>query len=270
MFCRKCGAPLRPEDVFCSKCGTKVIHEDNEAAVQSADPPMPQQDDAPSASIPQASAETQTSLVKDEDKPEPKHIHSSVRIKAASPYRFLACILMFVFSAVIVITEAHTLFTSPLLTGEEEPFIIIFGILAILCAFLTYRGIAYTRFNEKHYNTALQNGEDVTPYQEVNKIALVSPVSGLVKQCSTGYCWGMFWFNCLCPLFRGDLKWAFITFIGTMFLGGISMGLLFPLCGPIFAFFYNKRYIRTQLEKGFVPADGIAKRWLADKGIINI
>ena len=163
MFCRKCGAPLRPEDVFCSKCGTKVIHEDNEAAVQSADPPMPPQDDAPSESIPQASAETQPSLAKDEDKPEPKHIHSSVRIKAASPYRFLACILMFVFSAVVVITEAHTLFTSPLLTGEEEPFIIIFGIIAILCAFLTYRGIAYTKFNEKHYNMALQTGEDVTP-----------------------------------------------------------------------------------------------------------
>lgn len=270
MFCRKCGAPLRPDDVYCSKCGAKVIHENHEAASQPADTSALQQDGEQAQSA-QDAAKAQPPLAQNEAKPyHAKNIHSSVRVKAASPYRFLACILIFVFSAVVVITEAHTLYTSPLLTGEEEPLIIIFGIIAVICAALTCRGIAYTKSNEKHYNMALQKGEDVTPYQEVDKIALVSPVSGLVKRCSTGYCWGMFWFNCLCPLFRGDLKWAFITFVGTMFLGGVSMGLLLPFCGPIFAFFYNKRYIRTQLEKGFVPADGIAKRWLSDKGIINI
>ena len=250
MFCRKCGAPLRPDDVFCSKCGAEVIRDDETAA---------------------QTAEVQPASNSNEVKAEnPRNVHSSVGVKAASRYQFAACILIFLFSVFVMISEAHTLYTSPLLIGDEKIVIASFGILAAVCAGVIFRGIIYTRFNKRHYQAALKEGRDTRPYQEVRSIVLVLPASGFVKKCSTGYCWGMFWFNCLCPLFRGDLRWFFAAFVGTLFLSSISMGLLLPFCGPLFAFLYNKRYIKTQLEKGFVPADDIAREWLADKGIINI
>ncbi len=271
MFCRKCGAPLRVDDVFCSKCGAKVIREDDQSAAQ----PEQVQPSAAQNEANETNATNEAKDIKDVDVKEvksknPKNLHSSVHVKAASRYQFFACTLIFLFSVFVMISEAHTLYTSPLLIGDEKIVIASFGILAAVCAGVIFRGIIYTRFNQKHYQAALQDGSDVRPYQEVYSIVLTLPASGLVQKCGTGYCWGMFWFNCLCPLFRGDLRWFFAAFVGTIFLSSISMGLMLPLCGPLFAFFYNKRYIRTQLEKGFVSADDIAKEWLVDQGIINI
>jgi len=62
------------------------------------------------------------------------------------------------------------------------------------------------------------------------------------------------------PLLRGDLKWFFIYLI---------VGLLTYNIGAfILSFFYNKIYINSLIEKGYLPADDKSKQLLISKNII--
>lgn len=255
MFCRKCGAEIPNDSEFCSKCGAKI------------NPPQLKDD----LSLPKNDEANHSSLKeKDEAFSDWHDMESSVRVKMASPFRYLVCGFFLLISIISIIAYIHDLFTFPTVNnGDLIVGLLISIVIASICIFFIHRGIKYTKHNEEYYERALENGMDTMPYQEIYKIALRHPVSGLIKRCSVGYSWGMFFFNCWCPLYRGDLKWFAVYFIATLILSAISMGILLLFAGPVFGFFYNKQYIKKQLEKGFVPADDIAKRWLLDHDIIN-
>lgn len=255
MFCRKCGAEIPNDSEFCSKCGAKI------------NPPQLKDD----LSLPKNDEANHSSLKeKDEAFSDWHDMESSVRVKMASPFRYLVCGFFLLISIISIVAYIHDLFTFPTVNnGDLIVGLLISIVIASICIFFIHRGIKYTKHNEEYYERALENGMDTMPYQEIYKIALRHPVSGLIKRCSVGYSWGMFFFNCWCPLYRGDLKWFAVYFIATLILSAISMGILLLFAGPVFSFFYNKQYIKKQLEKGFVPADDIAKRWLLDHDIIN-
>ncbi|HLR35876.1 MAG TPA: hypothetical protein VK071_11200 [Tissierellales bacterium] len=77
--------------------------------------------------------------------------------------------------------------------------------------------------------------------------------SGMVKEVKIGFSWTTFFFGLFVPLIRGDLKWALIM-LGIAFLAGVpTMGIGSIVSNIIFAFIYNKLYIRELLEKGYRP-----------------
>ena len=92
--------------------------------------------------------------------------------------------------------------------------------------------------------------------------------TGLTKECPTGFSWTVFFFGVFVPLMRGDLKWAAILFALAVLVGIPTLGLGSFLVGPIFAFFYNKIYIRGLMSTGFVPADDHSYNWCVVNGLL--
>ena len=76
--------------------------------------------------------------------------------------------------------------------------------------------------------------------------------SGITKCVKMGFSWTTFFFGAFVPLIRGDLKWAVILF----FLGGaagvFTLGIGAIVVALIFAFHYNRLYLKELLEKGYV------------------
>lgn len=83
---------------------------------------------------------------------------------------------------------------------------------------------------------------------------LQSPNAG-VKQVKVGFGWTTFFFGFFVPLFRGDIKWFLIMLLAQM--------LSFGIASIIFAFFYNKFYIKDLLNKGYTPASEV------DRNLVN-
>lgn len=79
--------------------------------------------------------------------------------------------------------------------------------------------------------------------------------SGLTKEVKKGFSWTTFFFGCLVPLIRGDLKWAAIMFLISIILGMFTMGIGSFVVGIVFAFKYNEIYYNDLLLKGFKPAE---------------
>jgi len=81
------------------------------------------------------------------------------------------------------------------------------------------------------------------------EITFKNPNTGAMKNAPVGFSWTTFFFSFFPPLFRGDFKFAVIIFLLQM----ISFGL----AGCVFAFFYNKLYIKELVNSGY-KATGIA------------
>ena len=77
--------------------------------------------------------------------------------------------------------------------------------------------------------------------------------SGIQKKVKMGFSWTVFFFGAFVPWFRGDLKWFAIMFLFSMLAGSASDGIAGLLISIIFAFFYNKMYIKGLLVKGYRP-----------------
>ena len=104
-------------------------------------------------------------------------------------------------------------------------------------------------------------------------IRLKHPQTNVVKECSTGYSWatcffGLFFLAPLVPLVRGDLKWATILILLTLLVSCAMLGLGGLLVGPIFAAFYNKIFITSMVEKGYIGKDTLDNDWLVSNKII--
>lgn len=78
--------------------------------------------------------------------------------------------------------------------------------------------------------------------------------SGLVKEVKKGFSWTLFFFGLFVPLIRGDLKWAVIMFLLQVLVGSFTLGIGALVVNLIFAFIYNKIYIKELLEKGYRPS----------------
>ncbi|MBP2629516.1 MAG: hypothetical protein H6Q70_144 [Firmicutes bacterium] len=99
-------------------------------------------------------------------------------------------------------------------------------------------------------------------------ITLKNKNTGLVKECPTGYSWTTFFFGVFVPLLRGDLKWAAILFFISLLIGIPTLGFGSLLVGPVFAYFYNKIFIKAMIEKRYTYADEDTKSYLISNGII--
>ena len=74
-------------------------------------------------------------------------------------------------------------------------------------------------------------------------IMFENPHTGAIKEAPVGFSWTVFFFGFFPPLFRGDWKWAVITFILAMITFGLS--------SIVFMFIYNKLYIKDLIGSGF-------------------
>jgi hypothetical protein len=93
------------------------------------------------------------------------------------------------------------------------------------------------------------------------KIQLKHKDSGLLKEPKIGFSWTTLFFGLFVPLFRGDIKWAVISFVFSI----VTLGLFWL----IFPFIYNKIYIKSLLKEGFIPANDESRKILLEKGWIK-
>lgn len=77
--------------------------------------------------------------------------------------------------------------------------------------------------------------------------------SGLIKEVKIGFSWTTLFFGLFVPLIRGDLKWALIMFGIALIVGVPTYGIGSFISNLVFAFIYNKLYVRDLLEKGYRP-----------------
>ncbi len=64
-----------------------------------------------------------------------------------------------------------------------------------------------------------------------------------IKEAPIGFSWTMLFFGSLVPLYRGDYKWAIITFLAALITYGFSWF--------VFPFFYNKLYLKDLVKQGY-------------------
>jgi len=79
--------------------------------------------------------------------------------------------------------------------------------------------------------------------------------TGMLKEVKKGFSWTVFFFGLFVPLIRGDLKWLAILFILQLLGGAIITVIGAWIVSFIFAFVYNKVYIKDLLEKGYKPIE---------------
>lgn len=77
--------------------------------------------------------------------------------------------------------------------------------------------------------------------------------SGVKKDVKLGFSWTTFFFGLFVPLIRGDLKWAGILLLLDLLVGSFTMGIGAWVVNLIFAFVYNRLYVRDLVEKGYKP-----------------
>ena len=91
------------------------------------------------------------------------------------------------------------------------------------------------------------------------EIVLKHNESGLTKIGCYGFSWTYLCFGFFVPLIRGELGVGALHIVFAMFSFGIS--------NSIFAFIYNKQYLRRQLESGWVFAGEESQNQLAKASI---
>lgn len=84
-----------------------------------------------------------------------------------------------------------------------------------------------------------------------------------------GFSWTEMFFGFWTALLRGDVKWCFLLVLAELGLGSFTWGGGAFLITFIFAFFYNKLYVRDLLNKGYEPNDKNSYRLLVARGYIN-
>lgn len=99
------------------------------------------------------------------------------------------------------------------------------------------------------------------------KINLQNESTMKTKQAKIGYSWTFFFWGWFVPLIRGDWKWFLITFIVTLILAYTTMGFGSVIAQIVFAYFYNKLYIKDLLENGYTPADEFTDKAIKGAGV---
>jgi hypothetical protein len=74
-------------------------------------------------------------------------------------------------------------------------------------------------------------------------ITLKHPETGVIKEAPVGFSWTMFFFGIFVPAIRNDWQWFFIVLAAAICTLGLS--------NMLFAFFYNRVYLRNLLEKAY-------------------
>lgn len=92
------------------------------------------------------------------------------------------------------------------------------------------------------------------------EITFVNEKSGKYKTAPVGFSWTTFFFGIIPALFRGDLKWAGISFLINLFTFGTWTTF-------VMSFMYNKLYMKDLLKNGFIPATENECKFLIERGI---
>lgn len=90
-------------------------------------------------------------------------------------------------------------------------------------------------------------------------VNLKNPSTGEVKQCKVGFSWTVFFWGFWPAVFRGDWKWA--IFLLLLAICSLSISDI------VFAFLYNKIYIKDLLEKDYQPMSASDRQILRQKGL---
>ncbi len=78
-------------------------------------------------------------------------------------------------------------------------------------------------------------------------VMMQNPTNGLIRRGYFGFSWTYLFFGWFVPLIRGELGVAALHFFFTLITCGLWQ--------IVFAFLYNKQYMRRMLEKGYVLKD---------------
>jgi protein-export membrane protein SecD len=92
------------------------------------------------------------------------------------------------------------------------------------------------------------------------QIMLKHAQSGIIRKCKVGFSWTTLFFGPFPALLRGDVKWFFIIALLAL--------CTFTLSNYVFCFIYNKIYIKSLLENGYVAADDSVRNLLQAKGVL--
>lgn len=104
-----------------------------------------------------------------------------------------------------------------------------------------------------------------------NKIHFKNPHTGENRKAPVGFSWTVLFFGFIPPLFRSDWKGAGLIFLLSFGVTLISLDAPAPIAvwvGVIFAFFYNKFYIKELVKKGY-QAYGIEHGVLAEELFVH-
>ena len=93
------------------------------------------------------------------------------------------------------------------------------------------------------------------------KIRLKHQTTGVIKDCKIGFSWTTFFFGLWVCVFRQDWKHALIQ----LGLGALTLGFSWL----VFPFIINKMYIRSLMEKGYIPANDSDRNALVNARIIS-
>ena len=94
--------------------------------------------------------------------------------------------------------------------------------------------------------------------------------SGVAKEVKVGFSWTTFFFGFIPALCRGDIKWGVIQVIIAFVIGCFTAGAAAPIVSIVFAFIYNKIYIKELMQQGFKPIDTASETVLKNRGYIAL
>lgn len=75
------------------------------------------------------------------------------------------------------------------------------------------------------------------------------------KTVKVGFSWTEMIFGFWTPVFRSDFKWAAILVLAEIVFGAFTWGGGAFLVTLVFAFFYNRVYVKDMVAQGYKPAD---------------
>lgn len=88
------------------------------------------------------------------------------------------------------------------------------------------------------------------------------------KTVKVGFSWTEMFFGFWTPVFRSDFKWAAILVLAEILFGSFTWGGGAFLVTFIFAFFYNRLYVKDMMAQGYQPADSTSENVLRIHGYI--
>ena len=99
------------------------------------------------------------------------------------------------------------------------------------------------------------------------KISLINN-EGVIKEVKLGFSWTTLFFGIFPALLRKDFKWAMIMLGISITINLFLFGLGALITGVLFAFIYNKIYIKNLLTNGYRPVYAAGRELLIKEQLL--
>ena len=100
------------------------------------------------------------------------------------------------------------------------------------------------------------------------KISLINN-EGVIKEVKLGFSWTTLFFGIFPALLRKDFKWAMIMLGISITINLFLFGLGAMITGVLFAFIYNKIYIKNLLTNGYRPVYAAGRELLIKEQLLS-